>query len=221
MPAAAQSAAVLGSRNARRQLRSVLAAAAEAGAYSVGFTVVRGGLTGFSVYLAGDFAGAHKGSTGTAASTCAVPPHAPTTATSVHTLPSMGAPAATAAPAMQAARRKRGCRAGAKEQRRRHDAREHKPNQAHRAAEAVPLEGDATAPPPLCKDAHFVQRKPAAPHAPPLHINPISQPPSSLSPFAPDFVLPLSPSLSSPSNEVAPRVAELTLTHDFQISGRC
>ena len=52
---------MLGSRNARRQLRSVLTAAAEAGAYSVGFCTVRGGLTGFTVYFAGDFAGAVAG----------------------------------------------------------------------------------------------------------------------------------------------------------------
>ena len=60
-PTAARSAAVLGSRNSRRQLKSVLTVASEAGAYSVGFHVVRGGLTGFSVYFAGDFAGAGKG----------------------------------------------------------------------------------------------------------------------------------------------------------------
>ena len=41
VPAAAPSAAVLGSRNARRQLKAVLADAAAAGAYSVGFGVVR------------------------------------------------------------------------------------------------------------------------------------------------------------------------------------
>ena len=61
VPAAALSAAALGSRNGRRQLRAVLAAAAEVGAYSVGFRATRGGLTGFTIYLLGDFAGASQG----------------------------------------------------------------------------------------------------------------------------------------------------------------
>ena len=71
-PAAAPSAAVLGSRNARRQLRFVLSAASEAGAYSVGFNTARGALTGFSVYFAGDFAGAGKAQPSAAAFTCAL-----------------------------------------------------------------------------------------------------------------------------------------------------
>ena len=57
-PAAASGAARLGSRGARRQIRSVLADAAGAGAYSVGFNVTCGAVTGFTVYLSGDFAGA-------------------------------------------------------------------------------------------------------------------------------------------------------------------
>ena len=61
VPAAAQSAAVLGSRSARRQLRAVLADAAAIGAYSVGFATARGVLTGFTVYFSGDFAGAGGG----------------------------------------------------------------------------------------------------------------------------------------------------------------
>ena len=54
---AAVSAAVLGSRNARRQVQAVLAHAAEFGAYSVGFQLGRGRLDGFTIYLAGNFAG--------------------------------------------------------------------------------------------------------------------------------------------------------------------
>ena len=56
-PQAAGSAAVLGSRNARRQVQAVLAHAAEFGAYSVGFQLGRGRLDGFTIYLAGNFAG--------------------------------------------------------------------------------------------------------------------------------------------------------------------
>ena len=57
---AAWSAARLGSRNARRQVHAALAHAAEFGAYSVGFALERGGLAGFTVYLAGGHAG-HAG----------------------------------------------------------------------------------------------------------------------------------------------------------------
>ena len=109
---------MLGSRNARRQLRSILAAASEAGAYSVGFNVARGGLTGFSIYFAGDFAGACKGISRAAAFTCAAAAHPSSDA---HALPTARDFAAVAAPAPSAgARRKRGCRAGAKVQQRRH-----------------------------------------------------------------------------------------------------
>ena len=116
VPAAARSAAVLGSRNARRQLRSVLTAAAEAGAYSVGFCVARGGLTGFSVYFAGDFAGAGKrASSGAAAYYCAAPHSSRGDSTTASAQPTTArAPAASAAPAQPAAARRRGCRAGAK-----------------------------------------------------------------------------------------------------------
>ena len=58
LPAAAPSAAVLGGRNSRRQVRAMLTLAAEAGAYSVGVSIARGGLSGFTVYYLGDLAGA-------------------------------------------------------------------------------------------------------------------------------------------------------------------
>ena len=72
---AAVSAAVLGSRNARRQMQAALAHAAEFGAYSVGFQLGRGCLNGFTIYLAGNYAGcgARRTPQGTAA-TCAVQP---------------------------------------------------------------------------------------------------------------------------------------------------
>ena len=198
-PAAAQSAAVLGSRNARRQLRSVLTAAAEAGAYSVGFCVARGGLTGFSVYFTGDFAGAGKHTAGTAAYSCAVPHSSRLEATIASAQPTARAPAASAAPAQPAAARRRGCRAGAKRQQRRQGARERSTTTTTATKHAAPLEGgmhasrphgDATA-----KDA-------AAPHIPPPHNN---KPPSSaqhsssLSPLALAFAPPAPPLCPSPS----------------------
>ena len=75
---AAASAAVLGSRNARRQMQAALAHAAEFGAYSVGFQLGRGCLTGFTIYLAGNFAGcgAGRASSGTAAVSAVPPPSA-------------------------------------------------------------------------------------------------------------------------------------------------
>ena len=48
---------MLGSRSARRQIDAVLARARAAGAYSVGFALTRGALTGFTVYLDGSAAG--------------------------------------------------------------------------------------------------------------------------------------------------------------------
>ena len=56
MPAAV-GAAMLGSRNGRRQARAALGYAAEFGAYSVGFALVRGALAGFTVYFDGRHAG--------------------------------------------------------------------------------------------------------------------------------------------------------------------
>ena len=74
-PQAAGSAAVLGSRNARRQVRAALEHAREAGAYSVGFSLGRGSLTGFTIYLEGNCTGggARRTPQGTAA-VSAVPP---------------------------------------------------------------------------------------------------------------------------------------------------
>ena len=72
---AALSAAVLGSRNARRQVQAAMAHAAEYGAYSVGFSLGRGCLTGFTIYLAGNFAGCGAGRAPQGmAATCAVQP---------------------------------------------------------------------------------------------------------------------------------------------------
>ena len=74
MPADARGrgAAVLGSRSFRRQVNAVVAAATSAHAYSVGFGVARGTLTGFTVYLHGDFAGARAGALTSAAASSAV-----------------------------------------------------------------------------------------------------------------------------------------------------
>ena len=195
---------MLGSRNARRQLKFVLAAASEAGAYSVGFNVARGGLAGFSVYLAGDFAGAGKGISGRAAFTCAVP-RASTTVNDAQALPVRGAPAAAAAaPDLPAARRKRGCRAGAKKQQRRHGARERSTPAVPTATAAKPLEGGLDAAP-LRKTANIDKlQQPAAPPAPPLHTPslPSLQLSSSSSPFIPASELSAPPSYprSSPSS---------------------
>ena len=195
-PAAAQSAAVLGSRNARRQLRSVLTAAAEAGAYSVGFCVARGGLTGFSVYFAGDFAGAGKHQhAGTAAYSCAVPRTSRLEATIASAQPTARAPAASTAPALPAAARRRGCRAGDKvQQRRRSDCARLPPATAIAAAD-VPLEGGTNAAR-SCGKACMNMTVTAAPSAPPLHDS------YSLSPLAPAFSpspRPCPPSSPSPS----------------------
>ena len=201
VPAAARSAAVLGSRNARRQLKFVLAAALEAGAYSVGVNVARGGLAGFTVYLAGDFAGAGKGISGRAAFTCAVP-RASATVNNAQALPVWGASAAAAtAPDSTAARRKRGCRAGAKQQRRRHGACGRLPPAVPAATAAVSLEGGSNAAL-MGKTAHLAQPKPAAPPAPPPHIHRPSHPQSSpsLSPLAPTFVPPPPPPSIHPSS---------------------
>ena len=54
---AAEGAAMLSSRNGRRQARAALGYAAEFGAYSVGFTLARGALAGFTVYFDGRHAG--------------------------------------------------------------------------------------------------------------------------------------------------------------------
>ena len=48
---------MLSSRNGRRQARAALGYAAEFGAYSVGFTLARGALAGFTVYFDGRHAG--------------------------------------------------------------------------------------------------------------------------------------------------------------------
>ena len=194
-PAAAQSAAVLGSRNARRQLKFVLAAAAEAGAYSVGFSVARGGLTGFSIYLAGDFAGACRGSASAAAFTCAAPRRSGAQET-VHALPTTArATAAAAAPAQPAAARKRGCRAGARQQQRRQGASERSKPTAPAAWHAAPLEGGTRAALPN-EDSIDDTHVPAAPRVPPLHR---ARPaPSSLSPLAPVFAPPPPASRSLP-----------------------
>ena len=133
---------MLGSRSARRQVNAILGLAADAGAYSVGFTLARGSLTGFTVYYNGDSSGGASrrqqagftravGQTpppdihvaasdarapGTAAQS-AVPTSQDATqdacaATGAHT-PAMDAPA----PPM-AARRRRGCRGGSKHRKR-------------------------------------------------------------------------------------------------------
>ena len=72
---AALSAAVLGSRNSRRQVNAVLAHASEWGAYSVGFALTRSALSGFTIYMAGNCVGVggRRASLGTAAHS-AVPP---------------------------------------------------------------------------------------------------------------------------------------------------
>ena len=214
--AAARSAAVLGSRNARRQLKSVLTAASEAGAYSVGFSVARGGLTGFSVYFAGDFAGASRDIMGAAAFTRAVPRSS--TTTNAQALPAERAPAASAAPAPPAAARRRGCRAGAKQQLRRQGARGRSEPTAQIARPAAPLEGGAKAalPPGL----HNTTHEPATPPVPPLHKTDPSlsaQPSSALSPLAPAFSPPPPPPppSSSPSlqGEEDPLQFEASLRH--------
>ena len=220
-PAAAQSAAVLGSRNSRRQLRAVLAAAAEAGAYSVGFCVARGGLTGFSVYFAGDFAGAGKrASSGAAAYYCAAPHSSRGDSTTASAQPTTArAPAASAAPAQPAAARRRGCRAGAKQQQRRHGACGRSTAATTAAVHAAPLEGGMRASRPRGDATNDA----SAPLVPPPHANehsPSAQPPSSLSPLAPAFAPPASsapplcpsPSLAS-SGEEAPRSIEPNLHH--------
>ena len=128
---------MLGGRNARRQIRSVLADAAGAGAYSVAFSVARGALLGFTIYFSGDFCGA-----GARAAS------APPTRTTVHVAGRAGdesgdapAPRAAAvcaaqpspqgesacsvekatmpanAPAKAAQARRRGCRAGRRKRR--------------------------------------------------------------------------------------------------------
>ena len=194
-PAAARSAAVLGSRNARRQLKSVLAAAAEVGAYSVGFSVARGGLTGFSIYFAGDFAGACKGSASAAAFTCAAPRPSGAQQTG-HALPTTARAAATAAPAGPAAARKRDCREGARKQQRRQGASERAKPTAPADRHAAPLEGGTRAAL-LHKHDNDDTHVPAAPHVPPLHrAHPA---PSSLSPFAPAFSPPPPPPSLPPS----------------------
>ena len=50
-PAAATRAAVLGSRSARRQMKTLLADAAAAGAYSVSCKLARGSIVGFTIHL--------------------------------------------------------------------------------------------------------------------------------------------------------------------------
>ena len=132
-PAAAPSgAAVLGSRSARRQVGCVLAAAAEAGAYSVGFTLARGSLTGFTIYYSGDSSGGAErrrhGLTRTcwaasapttrnaAADSAARPPLAGEQVVSAATC--ADAPAMASLAPATAARRRRGCRGGAKHKKR-------------------------------------------------------------------------------------------------------
>ena len=56
-PRPAPSAAVLGGRGARRQVAAALSHARAADAYSVGFSLQQGRLTGFTIYLTGNFAG--------------------------------------------------------------------------------------------------------------------------------------------------------------------
>ena len=159
---------MLGSRNSRRQLQAVLAAAAEAGAYSVGFCVARGGLSGFSVYFAGDYAGACRGTNGAAAYTCAVPPSSRVAPTTACAQPTARTPAAAAAPAPPAAARKRGCRAGAKQQLRRHGGRGRSTATVAAVEPAATLEGVAVhASRPWGKDMNA----PAAPPAPPPYNN--------------------------------------------------
>ena len=203
MPAAASSAAVLGSRNARRQLRSVLAVAAETGAYSVGFCSARGELTGFTVYFAGDFAGASK-RPGTAA-TCAVPRSSRLASTDASAQPTARAPAASTAPAPPAAVRRRGCRAGAKVQQRRRSVSARLPPTAAVAAADVPLEGGTDAARP-CGKAHVNMTVSAAPSAPPLHNS------HSLSPLAPAFS-PSSPPRPPSSPSLSDRGEEDPLSH--------
>ena len=133
---AAGSAAVLGSRNARRQVQAAMAHAAEYGAYSVGFSLGRGCLTGFTIYLAGNFAGCGTGRAphGMAAS-CAVQPPAARSRAAGHAQPKARAaasrgqhgsaprdehaqphdafqPHCAAQPADAPKRRTRGCREG-------------------------------------------------------------------------------------------------------------
>ena len=198
-PAAApdlRSAAALGSRSSRRQVKFVLAAAAEAGAYSVSFSA---GQVSFTVYLAGDFAGAGTGIKGAAAATRAAPPSSRVASTTTSAQPGARAPAATAAPAQPAAARRRGCRAGAKEQRRRHgggraqlktpDAPSTAPQEGDAAALApseAPQAGGAAAPPAppplpsIATPTHSFSLSPhALPYAPPPP--PSSLPSSSLS----------------------------------------
>ena len=215
-PAAARSAAVLGSRNARRQLRFVLSAASEAGAYSVGFNTARGALTGFSVYFAGDFAGAGKSQSSAAAFTCAAP-HPSHDAMNVHALPTARTPAAAAAaPATPAAARKRGCRAGAKVQLRRHGACGRATTATTAATLAAPLEGGATTAQPY-RHTRTATREPAAPLVPPPHTNRTSSalPPhnvaSTLSPLAPAYAP--SPPPSSPQSSALPQEEEDPLSY--------
>ena len=217
-PAAAPSAAVLGSRNARRQLRSVLTAAAEVGAYSVGFSAVRGGLTGFTVYFAGDFAGAGR-SLG-AAATCAVPRPSCQESTGACAQPTARTPAASTAPASPAAPRRRGCRAGAKHRQRRQGACGRPQPTAPDAARAMPLEGDVAAQLPS-EIAAARTHEPAAPPAPPLHTNTHTNTAqfSTLSPLAPTYSPPpppppfRPPSSSFPQEEEDPLLLPPELRH--------
>ena len=151
LPAAASGAAVLGSRSARRQMAAVLAVAADAGAYSVGFTLARGSLNGFTIYYSGDSSGganrrqhgitratwaaqplhpdhaAPDTQRGAAASCAAQPSSNVTSAQDVCAATSAHAPAAASQAPPTAAARRRGCRGGQKHRKRAQARHKHAP----------------------------------------------------------------------------------------------
>ena len=160
-PAAASGAARLGSRGARRQIRSVLADAAGAGAYSVGFNVTCGAVTGFTVYLSGDFAGAGERVYARAAASSAARAASQYDA---HALPTARVVAASPAP-LTAAKRRRGCRAGARHQQRRHKSNTRMALATHAPPGAAPS-GMGNAPDRAVREVDGgAVHEPPAPHA--------------------------------------------------------
>ena len=206
------SAAVLGSRNARRQVQAVLAHAAEFGAYSVGFQLGRGCLNGFTIYLAGNYAGcgARRTPHGMAAS-CAVQPPAARSRAAGHAQPKARAAASRgqhrpaprdghAAQFMDAVqphcaartddaprKRTRGCRAG----QRRRAQHGHGSRSSAAAAAAAPrscFDGSRVASVPDACVHISSKAEGAAFHGPPAPCAPPkAHPPSLLSPSAPPF----------------------------------
>ena len=193
--AAAPSASVPGRRTFRRHVKSALAIAAEAGAYSVGFEGVRGVLPGFTVYLSGEFCGAGGRAPHAAAFRAAAPP-SDRRRTGGLAQPGARDAARVDAPAQPAARRARGCRAGARVQQRRQGVSERLAHSATTATAAAPLEGSAKAALPRV-ETRVAILEPTAPHDPPPHTN------HTLSPCAPAYVPSYAPPPPSSHNSTS------------------